>query len=83
MHIIHIAQTAIYDSIDSASDALTLMESTYGGSSWHYTDGSGNNPDLHHGIFFKNMGGGKYFILLSFSQYFFEVSDLMRFYIYI
>lgn len=67
VHIIHIAKTSMYDSLSSASDALDLMKSTYAGSTWHYTDDSGNNPDLHHGIFYKSMGGGKYFIL-AFSQ---------------
>ena len=28
-------------------------------SAWHFTDANGNVPDLHHGIFHKDIGGGK------------------------
>lgn len=67
VHILHIAKTSIYDSptIVSTSDAINLMLDTYSGPSWHYTDGSGNKPDLHHGIFYKALGGGVLCINLS------------------
>lgn len=60
----HIAKTTIYDNLINTRNAYNLMQSTYGGSAWHYTDSYGNLPDLHHGLFGKVMNGGKHFIQL-------------------
>ena len=38
---------------------------------WHYTDpNSGQVPDLHHGIFYKSIGGGKSLSSLLFGSTF-------------
>ena len=64
VHVLHIAKTSIYDSsaITNTDQALDFMRSTYGDpTTWHYTDPvSGMQPDLHHGIFRKSLGGGKF-----------------------
>ena len=59
LNVLHIAKTSIYDSITNTSGALDLMKSTYGDDAWHYQDpNTGLEPDLHHGVFYKSMGGG-------------------------
>jgi hypothetical protein len=60
LNVLHIAKTSIYDNLNSTSDALDLMKSTYNQSdTWHYQDpNTGLEPDLHHGVFYKSMGGG-------------------------
>lgn len=60
MHVIHIAKTTIYDNQSQTSGALDVMMSRYSNSNaWHYIDSAtGHTPDLHHGIFYKSMGGG-------------------------
>lgn len=58
VHVLHIASTNIYDQATTAGGALAIMESRYSATSWHYTS-NGHQPDLHHGIIHKNLGGGK------------------------
>lgn len=70
VNVIHVASTNIYDdaATATASDALTIMENTYAASTWHYTDANGNQPDLHHGILYKDVGGGEHEIIERYSQ---------------
>ena len=35
------------------------MKENYAASTWHYSNSDGVVPDLHHGIFYKGMGGGE------------------------
>jgi hypothetical protein len=60
LNVLKIAKTSIYDGLNSTDDALNLMRSTYNQSdTWHYQDpNTGLEPDLHHGVFYKSMGGG-------------------------
>ena len=58
VNVLHIAQTSIYDSAATPSDAITIMSDTYSSGSWHYTNSDGKVPDLHHLIMYKNLGGG-------------------------
>jgi hypothetical protein len=59
LNVLHIAKTSIYDNLSDTGDALNLMESTHGDDAWHYQDpNTGAEPDLHHGVFYKSMGGG-------------------------
>ena len=60
VHVLHIAQTNIYDGAATPSDALTIMSDTYSSGSWHYTDSNGQVPDLHHLIMYKSLGGGEF-----------------------
>jgi hypothetical protein len=56
----YIAKTTIYDSQTTTSGALGVMMSQYSNANaWHYTDSvTGETPDLHHAILYKNLGGG-------------------------
>ena len=54
-----LALTGNYNSFDNTLDALNRMKSIYGGSSWHYTSPSGKEPDLHHGLLSRTLGGGR------------------------
>jgi hypothetical protein len=60
LNVLHIAKTSIYDNLSDRIDALDLMWSTYRQrDAWHYQDpNTGLEPDLHHGVFYKGMGGG-------------------------
>lgn len=58
LNVLHIRQTSMYDGYNGSYDALMKMQETYEDGSWHYTSGSGHQPDLHHGIFAKDMHGG-------------------------
>lgn len=60
LNVLHIAKTSIYDNLSDTEDAINLMEDTYRQSdAWHYQDpNTGLEPDLHHGVFYKGMGGG-------------------------
>ncbi len=52
--------SSVYDdaAITTSTQALDEMKATYGSSSgWHYTTGEGT--DLHHGLLYKGIGGGK------------------------
>ncbi|KAL3788242.1 hypothetical protein ACHAWO_008676, partial [Cyclotella atomus] len=63
LNVLHIAKTSIYDSVGNTTYALDLMNSTYGAKDWHYQDpDTGLMPDLHHGVFYKSMGGGIAFV---------------------
>lgn len=59
MNVLHIASSALYDSETKAGDALAIMEDNYAADTWHYSNSEGVVPDLHHGIFYKDMGGGE------------------------
>ena len=60
VHVLHIAQTDIYDTATTPMEALTTMDNTYSANTWHYTDGNtGQVPDLHHLIMYKSLGGGE------------------------
>ncbi|KAL3790457.1 hypothetical protein ACHAWO_007147 [Cyclotella atomus] len=54
------SSSTLYDSATTTSEALTIMTNNYASTTaWHYTDpNSGQVPDLHHGIFYKSIGGG-------------------------
>ena len=63
MHVLHIAKTSIYDATTDFMQAFNdVMVPTYADpTTWHYTDPvSGNQPDLHHAILRKDLGGGKF-----------------------
>ena len=62
VHVLHIAKTSIYDTATDLNSAIDKMESTYAGSTWHYSDANGNTPDLHHGLFWRDIGGGRVYI---------------------
>lgn len=66
VHVLHIASSTLYDSTTTTSEALTIMTNNYASTTaWHYTDpNNGQVPDLHHGIFYKNIGGGGFILLL-------------------
>ena len=54
VNVLHIAKTNIYDCAANASAALDIMEATYSGDTWHYTDPvTGEKPDIHHAILFR------------------------------
>ncbi|KAL7483314.1 hypothetical protein ACHAW6_008965 [Cyclotella cf. meneghiniana] len=54
LNVLHIAKTNIYDGAANASVALDIMEATYSGDTWHYTDPvTGEKPDIHHAILFR------------------------------
>ena len=59
MNVLHIASSTLYDSETSAGVALNIMKENYARDTWHYTNSDGVVPDLHHGIFYKGMGGGE------------------------
>ncbi len=58
MNVLAISVSTDYDSAKSYDEVLTKMQNTYSGDSWHYTSPSGVNPDLHHAILGKDLGGG-------------------------
>jgi hypothetical protein len=71
--VLHIAKTSIYDNDATPSDALTRMKNTYAANTWHYSDQDGNEPDLHHLIMHKDLGGGEFHfsvtrLMFSFSE---------------
>eukprot|EP00804_Cyclotella_cryptica_P018048 CCRYP_008333-RD/>CCRYP_008333-RD protein AED:0.09 eAED:0.09 QI:172/1/1/1/0.70/0.72/25/1395/1365 len=54
LNVLHIAKTNIYDGAANASHALDIMKGTYEGDTWHYTDpNTGEKPDVHHAILFR------------------------------
>ena len=59
MNVLHIASSTLYDSETDTLNALNIMKANYAGGTWHYTNSNGVVPDLHHGIFYKGMGGGE------------------------
>lgn len=58
LNVLAISVSTDYDSAKKFGEVLTKMKDTYGGDSWHYTSPSGVNPDLHHAILGKDLGGG-------------------------
>ncbi|KAL7511561.1 hypothetical protein ACHAXN_008515 [Cyclotella atomus] len=62
LHVLHIAKTSIYDTATDLNSTIDKMESTYAGSTWHYSDANGNTPDLHHDLFWRDIGGGRVYI---------------------
>jgi len=75
LHILHIDFNGIYDAETSTSNALTRMRTEYAAGSWHYTDGAGVKPDLHHLLMGKNLGGGIAYVgVLCNSNYGFGLS---------
>jgi hypothetical protein len=81
LNVLHIAKTSIYDNLSDTLDAINLMEDTYRQSdTWHYQDpNTGLEPDLHHGVFYKSMGGGIASLsVICDSYYGFGVSADMR-----
>ena len=42
----------------NAGNVLNTMRARYARTSWHYTSPSGIQPDLHHGLLGKELGGG-------------------------
>jgi hypothetical protein len=68
LHVMHIAKTNIYDTInnnddDATNQVLNEAERRYGNdSTWHYIDPvTGQPPDLHHIIMRRDLGGGEHF----------------------
>ena len=59
LNVLHIALNDIYDSTTNTGQALGVMVDTYNrASSWHYTSPEGIQPDLHHALLSKYLGGG-------------------------
>jgi hypothetical protein len=56
VNVVKVVLTANYDDITSSTAALDHMESIFGGTKWHYTDGNG--IDLHHALLGRSIGGG-------------------------
>ena len=59
MNVLHISKTSIYDGAADAVEALNIMQETYSGSTWHYTDPTtGENPDLQHALLYRTPRAG-------------------------
>eukprot|EP00584_Thalassiosira_punctigera_P000888 CAMPEP_0172536456 /NCGR_PEP_ID=MMETSP1067-20121228/8218_1 /TAXON_ID=265564 ORGANISM="Thalassiosira punctigera, Strain Tpunct2005C2" /NCGR_SAMPLE_ID=MMETSP1067 /ASSEMBLY_ACC=CAM_ASM_000444 /LENGTH=1048 /DNA_ID=CAMNT_0013321535 /DNA_START=304 /DNA_END=3450 /DNA_ORIENTATION=- len=54
LNVIHIALSSLYNNATNTAQGLNIMESTYGGTSWHYV-----GTDLHHALLHKSLGGGR------------------------
>ena len=59
MNVIAISLNTNYDSAANINGVLDNIVYKYGGSSWHYTSPSGINPDLHHALLGRGLGGGR------------------------
>ncbi len=57
LSVVHIAQTSLYDSLTTTTEALSKMRQTYGGSDWHYKE---KEIDLHHALLGNFNGGVAY-----------------------
>jgi hypothetical protein len=59
LNVLHINLNTNYDSATSTSVALTTMRTIFGSTTgWHFTSPSGIQPDIHHALLSKDMGGG-------------------------
>jgi hypothetical protein len=67
LNVLHIQKTSIYNNAADSEAAIDIMQNNYSGDTWHYTDSNGHQPDLHHGILYKNLQGGENIIYLHFS----------------
>lgn len=59
LSVLHINLNSNYDIATNTEEAYAIMRNIYGGSSWHYTSPSGINPDLHHALLGRDLGGGR------------------------
>lgn len=59
LHVLHVSVNQNYDSAANTEEALDTMSSIYSRTSWHYTSREGIQPDLHHALLRKNLGGGR------------------------
>ncbi len=61
LNVLHIDLNANYATATSTSDALATMRTIYSrpyGGPFHYTSPEGIQPDLHHALLSKSLGGG-------------------------
>lgn len=65
LNVLHIQKTSIYNNAADSEAAIDIMWNNYSGDTWHYTDSNGHQPDLHHGILYKNLQGGENIIFFT------------------
>lgn len=61
MNVLHIDLNANYATSTSSSAALATMRTIFArpyGAAFHYTSPSGIQPDLHHALLSRGLGGG-------------------------
>ena len=54
LNVLHIEKTSMHNDAANATEALNLMRDTYASDTWHYTDQSGNSPDLHNFMAYRS-----------------------------
>ena len=59
LNVLHIDLNSNYESATSSGGALQIMRSKFARSGgWHFASPSGVQPDLHHALLSRNLGGG-------------------------
>ena len=58
LNVLHINLNRNYDSAIDYFEAIDTMMAIYSRTSWHYTSPLGINPDLHHALLGRELGGG-------------------------
>ena len=59
LNVLHIDLNSNYESAATSLEALQIMRSKFARSGgWHYASPSGVQPDLHHALLSRDLGGG-------------------------